>query len=254
MTIMRYVDIHCHILPELDDGSYHIGDSLQMADMAVSDNTVGIVCTPHHIPGCLYTYADMKAVFQRTTATLRDKNIPLTLYPGQEIFLSDSISAIIRDLEAGQMFTLNHSAYPLVEFDPFEKEESVIRKLSRLISHGFVPIVAHPERYAFMNEDPDIAWELHDLGALLQVNKGSLKGFFGPEAAETSYFLLENRLADFVASDAHSPHVRTPQLHEAHEWISENFSYRYADYLLMENPELVLKNKKIYPYVSSRGY
>ena len=245
---MQFIDIHCHILPGLDDGAFQAEDSLQMADVALSGLTGGIVATPHRLPGCPYTADELKKTHFRISNILREKGKKITLFLGQEILLTESITPIVDGLEKGILFTINGSVYPLIEFDFGEKAEYVYRSVSILVSRGFTPIIAHPERYDFLAENPDAAWGLHDLGALLQVNKGSPAGAFGRNAAKMAAFLLEERLADFVASDAHSPFVRTPFMKDAHEWISETYSIDYADHLMFSNPLRVLKNEKISSY------
>lgn len=108
--------------------------------------------------------------------------------------------------------------------------------------------MAHPERYAFVAETPEAADQLKATGAFLQLNKGSLKGAFGRTAFQTAHRLLAERKADFIASDAHSPYVRTPYLGDAHELVSEHYSIDYADFLLRDNPFRVIRNQKIYSY------
>ena len=108
-----------------------------------------------------------------------------------------------------------------------------------------MPIVAHPERYAFVAEDKYSAAKLKKLGALLQVNSGSLTGDFGTKPKRSAESILKNQLADFVASDAHSQYSRTPDLSKAHEFVCENFSYEYADLLFKINPKRVINNEEI---------
>ena len=108
-----------------------------------------------------------------------------------------------------------------------------------------MPVVAHPERYAFVAEDGSAPLRLKKAGCLLQINKGSLKNKFGDHAYAVSQALIRHELADFVASDAHSPYMRTPYLADAYEIVCELHSEQYADILLTSNPQKVLKNEKI---------
>ena len=104
------------------------------------------------------------------------------------------------------------------------------------------------ERYEFVWEDFGVLHQLHETGAFLQVNKGSLKGAFGYDVQQVADFMLAERLADFVASDAHSPFRRTPPMHDVHEYISHRYSHSYADYLCSSNPLAVLRNQTVYHY------
>lgn len=247
---MLFHDIHCHILPGLDDGAFYMDESLQMARMASSHRSGIIVCTPHRMSDSHYSRQTLLSVFRQTCAAVRSNNINLKLALGQEIFLDDDYRTTLAALESGELFTINHSVYALVEFHPYEKTQSVYTMLNDLISRGITPIVAHPERYEFVAEDYRVLNRLKDMGTLLQINKGSITGFFGRGAKRIAQHLLDGRMADFVASDAHSPYRRTPSLEEVHEIISEQYSIRYANHLLCGNPLRVLKNEKIHPYNS----
>jgi len=238
-------DIHCHIIPGVDDGAYSLEESIEMLKVAVSGNTRGIVCTPHsNIPKSFQNYWDEKLEdsVNILIAEAKKRNLPVEIYRGQEIFLSGNFLERIGNKE---LITINNSDYVLTEFSPFEKESSAYKKLALLISEGYKPIIAHPERYEFIIEQRDAVSNLKDLGCLIQINKGSLKGRFGEMVAHTAHRILSHRLADFVASDAHSPYRRTPFLMDVHEMISMEYSADYADYLLKFNPQSVLKNKNI---------
>lgn len=239
------VDIHCHILPGLDDGSDNIEESVRMARLAVEGGTRAIVVTPHsNIPNSYRNYCDKDYVerFRALNSRLKEEKIPLKIFPGHEIFAADNFIELIKNKK---LLTLCNSDYPLVEFNFTEHSDSVYEKLEMLTAEGLTPIVAHPERYAFVAEDDFAPFRLKTLGCLLQINKGSLKGNFGRSAYFASHYIIENELADFVASDAHSPYMRTPYLADAYEIISEFHSEEYADLLLNVNPSCVLQNKKI---------
>ncbi|MBQ9850839.1 MAG: hypothetical protein IJO36_09085 [Clostridia bacterium] len=239
------VDIHCHILPGFDDGADNFEEALRMARIAAGGGTKAIIVTPHsNIPDSYQNYLDKLYVdaFKRLKALIKERNIPLKIYPGHEIFATDDL---IEPIKRKRLLTLCNSDYPLVEFGFRERSESVYRKLQLLVAEGLTPIVAHPERYAFVSENGSAPMTLKKMGCLLQVNKGSLKKSFGSTAYAVSQALIINEVADFVASDAHSPYMRTPYLADVHEIISELHSKQYADLLLSTNPEKVLKNEKI---------
>ena len=239
------VDIHCHILPGFDDGSDNIEESLRMARIAAGGGTKAIIVTPHsNIPGSYQNYLDKEYVdtFKELKAKIKEANIPLEIYPGHEIFAADDF---VEQIKKRKLLTLCDSDYPLVEFGFRERSESVYEKLQLLVAEGFTPIIAHPERYAFVAEDRSAPLRLKKIGCLLQVNKGSLKNKFGDNAYAISQSIIRHEVADFVASDAHSPYMRTPYLADAHEIISELHSPQYANLILSINPEKVLKNEKI---------
>lgn len=239
------VDIHCHILPGFDDGSDNIEESLRMARIAAGGGTKAIIVTPHsNISDSHKNYLDKAYVdtFKELKAKIREHRIPLEIFPGHEIFATDDM---IEPIKKKKLLTLCGSDYPLIEFPFRERSESVYRKLEMLVAEGLTPIVAHPERYAFVAEDGSAPLRLKKIGCLLQVNKGSLKNKFGEKPYIVSQVLIRREVADFVASDAHSPYMRTPYLADAHEIVCELHSEQYANMLLDINPGKVLKNEKI---------
>ena len=243
--VMLVFDIHCHILPCVDDGSGSLIDSVEMAELAIRSGTVGIIATPHcNMPGAFENFwsADFDAKIKELNGALLNRNIPIMVYPGQEIF---AYGNIVERIKNNELITLNSSKYILVEFDFSVSEREMLKYLRMIMAEGYVPIVAHPERYFLFGEAPETVRDIRSVGALVQVNSSSITGNFGyyPERA-ASYF-LENQLADFVASDAHSQYSRTPDLFSVHEMICENYSYEYADLLLDGNPLNVINNKEI---------
>lgn len=236
-------DLHCHICYGTDDGAESLETAVEMVALASRCGTSGIAVTPHcNVPGSYKNYwgSGPEVKIETLRKELSARNIPVELYPGQEIFATPEVPELLRD---GSLITLNGTRYPLIEFDFFETAENARRILGRLTAEGYTPVIAHPERYAFVCEIPEAALELRQMGCLLQLNKGSLVGRFGPEALYSSRRLIEMRLADIVASDAHSPYMRTPNLKNIHELICEEYSYDYADLLLKENPRRILENR-----------
>lgn len=238
-------DIHCHILPGVDDGSGNLNDSIEMAQLAAESGTKGIIATPHcNIPGVFENYrnAELNEKLNKLRKALKDKNIPVEIYSGQEVFLTTHFE---KHLEKNEFITLNNSGYMLVELDFRIDEAEALSRLGRLASYGYVPVVAHPERYSFVIENPSAVQKIRALGALIQLNRGSLTGDFGMYIKITADSIIQSRFADFVASDAHSQYSRTPNLADIHEYICENISYDYADVLFNINPMKVINNERI---------
>lgn len=237
------IDIHCHILFGLDDGAENISESVEMAKIARDGGSSYIVATPHCNMSDIYMNPWGEGISSKIDAvnkTLAEKGIGLEILPGQEIYCGDHT---VDKLKGGQLITLNNSRYPLIEFNFYQNSSFLYEQVWNLSKEGYVPIIAHPERYAFVQENPESISRIKSLGALIQVNKGSLRGNFGRSAYDCADFIVANRLADFIASDAHSPFSRTPYLESVYEIISENYSFDYADFLLKENPRCVIENK-----------
>ena len=239
-------DIHCHILPGLDDGAFSLDESLAMAEIAAADGIRAICCTPHSGG---YTFDALVQTYRRFKEAVRSRNLPLQLYLGQEIYLGDDMHTQIRALQNGFPVTLNRSVYPLIEFHPLVHTQFVFSAVEELVSLGYVPVIAHPERYAFAAEDVHALGRLKKAGALLQLNCGSLKGMFGYASERVANDLLGRCEADFVACDAHSPYARTPRLRGAHAYISEQYAAEYADLLMYGNPQKLIHNRRIAPFI-----
>ena len=235
------IDLHSHILPVLDDGSQSLRESLAMARMAVESGATVMAATPH----CAQARArEVYAAWKMLRQALKENGIPLRLFPGMEIFGTRNTLELLRE---GELFTLNGSRYPLIEFSfqsSGEEETWILRGLCRA---GLRPIVAHPERYAYVQSDPEILNRWCRMGCLLQVNRGSLLGRFGSQAQALAMELVERNFAAIVASDAHSPNMRTPWMEDVQKLLSQEFSARCARALLLENPRKILKDEPITP-------
>lgn len=193
------IDIHCHIYPGIDDGSGNISDSIEMARLAASSGTRGIVVTPHcNIPGANPNYwnAGLQAGLDNLQNELNNRMIPITLFSGQEIFMG---SGIIELLNENKLVTINHSRYLLVEFSMQESSQAAYHKIRQITASGYVPVIAHPERYGFVIENSDSIYKIKDIGGLIQVNKGSLKGFFGSRAKKAAMEIISNYQSDYRA-------------------------------------------------------
>lgn len=234
-------DLHSHILPELDDGSQSLHESLAMARMAVESGVSTMVATPH----CAGNRArEVYAAWQMLRHALKDAGIPLKLYLGMEIFGSGDTAQLLQE---EKLFTLNGSQYPLIEFSFDASGEEVTQILQDVIHAGYRPLVAHPERYSFVQHFPEYINQWQQMGCLFQVNRGSLLGRFGGSAQEMAFALVDRGFATVVASDAHSARKRTPWMQDVQKFLAENFSPAAAHYLLRHNPRLILKNESIPP-------
>ena len=150
------IDIHSHILPGIDDGSRDIYDTLEMAKMAVDSGVTEIIVTPHcNVPDLYDNYYGQKykETFLKAKKAIKEEGIPLELYPGMEIFTTEDL---IRLLAAGKLITMNGSHYMLVEFDFGEDPDFANRMLSKIAAVKLIPLVAHVERYEFVQDDLNI--------------------------------------------------------------------------------------------------
>lgn len=239
------VDIHTHILPGIDDGAQDIYDTLDMAKMAADIGVTSIVATPHcNIPGMFDNYfgEEYIEVYKRASEAVRREGIPVQILPGMEAFATYDLPELIVNKK---IMPLNSSRYILMEFPFDEDPEYATDLLERVKNVGARPVVAHVERYDFIQDDPQIAYMWRQKGYVLQVNKSSFLGRFGQSAQITASRLLRHNLIAAVASDAHGPIQRTTYLLDAYEELCTEYSRKYIDVLFQENPERICNNKPV---------
>ena len=233
------IDLHSHILPQLDDGARDLEESLAMARLAVESGVSHMLATPHCMEGGARTVTEAVMYLQQALQTMQ---IPLKVLPGMEIFGTRDTARLLRE---GRLLTLNGSRYPLIEFD-FEgdgyQQTAILEQVRR---EGYIPVVAHPERYVFIQRQPQILNTWVQLGCLLQINKGSLTGRFGHTAQDLAMALVGRGFAAVVASDAHSARYRTPWIYDAWQTLAHQISPLAAEHLLLENPRKLLNDTPI---------
>lgn len=242
------VDLHAHILPGLDDGAQDMEDSLGLAQLALEGGVDTLVATPHsNQEGRFENYdtPQLREVYRRLQEELKKEKLPLTLLLGMEIYASEDIK---EKIENGALIGLNQTDYYLVEF-PFACDPDRIGTcLEDVLDCGKIPLIAHPERYFCVQEYPGLVYEWLRMGCLSQVNKGSLFGKFGRHAHDAVQVLLKNQLVTCVASDAHSPYMRTTYMADAREYLEERYGDDAAYRLLTQNPKAILRGEKIPPH------
>ncbi len=237
------IDIHCHMLPCVDDGSDSLDTSLLMASMAAENGTHTVIVTPHcNIPGepGNYPTRELLEKFIALRSAIESAQIPLKILAGAEIFCTANISELIR---AKKLLPLASSRYLLVEFAFNEDSIEMNSRLEQIFAEGLTPVIAHPERYNAVQRDRTLSERWFAAGYIMQINKDSVFGGLGQRAKRTAEFMLGQGLAHIAASDAHGTYSRNPDLSHLYEHISLNYSEEYADILLNENPRRIIENK-----------
>lgn len=238
------IDIHTHILPGLDDGAVDIYDSIEMAELAYESGTKVIVATPHcNIPGMYSNYFGKEycSTYRRTKEILKQEQPGLTLLAGMEVFTTEDVPRLLVD---GKIFPINRTRYVLMEFDFREEPDFASEILRQVKEIRGLPVIAHAERYEFVQDDPSIVYEWKREGYEIQINKGSFLGRFGSHAQRTAYELLDQALVTSIASDAHSPVQRTTCMADAYDHLRKSYPKRYLDGLFTENPRRICNGRR----------
>ncbi|HIZ12458.1 MAG TPA: hypothetical protein H9817_00810 [Candidatus Mediterraneibacter stercorigallinarum] len=238
------IDIHTHILPGIDDGAQDIYDSIEMAALAYENGTRVIVATPHcNIPGLYDNYfgKEYTRLFQYTKKVLRKEVPGITLLAGMEAFTTEAVPRLLTE---GKIFPINRTRYVLMEFDFREDPGFADRMLEQVRQVKGIPVVAHAERYEFVQDDPEIVYRWKQSGCEIQVNKGSFMGRFGRHAREAAYALLNHNLVSVIASDAHSPIQRTTCMADAYDELLGGYPREYLDVLFDSNPKRICNGEK----------
>lgn len=231
---MRFIDIHCHILPGLDDGPSSIEESLKMIKLATGDGISHIFATPHIMEG---VYENRSDEIMSSVAELR-KHVPdsIKIFYGADVRITFDL---IDRIENGEVPTLNGSGYMLIEFPEYIIPPHSDNLIFNLRHRGITPIITHPERHFRLMHDLPALTQLRDTGAMCQITAMSITGDFGKPIRKACYTMIEKELVDLVASDAHNPRGRPPILSKAYEHIKKEFGSDISDRIFYANPRMI---------------
>ncbi|WP_066055678.1 tyrosine-protein phosphatase [Robertmurraya korlensis] len=243
------IDIHCHILPSLDDGAKDISESVAMAREAVKEGIDTIIATPHHKNGQyenkkLTILEEVKLLNKR----LQEEKIPLNILPGQETRI---FGEFLEEEELVHILPLNQTQYVFVELPSGHVPRYTERLLFDVQLKGFIPIIVHPERNTEIITNPDIMYNLVKKGALTQVTASSVAGYFGKKIQKFSAQLIEANLTHFLASDAHNVNNRTFKMMDALDMVEAKFGVDMV-YFYTENAELLIEGKNVMKEIPER--
>lgn len=238
-----FADIHCHLLPGIDDGSPGLDTSLQMARMAVDDGIHTIIVTPHQLGSFSHNHGDdIRARCLELQQFLDAEQISLEIMPGGDVRIEDGM---IEKLLSGEVMTLgDHGRHVLLEL-PHELYFPLEPLLTALERHGMTGILSHPERNQGIMRDASVLEPLVECGCLMQVTAGSLMSTFGPHSQELGEWMLEQGLVHFIATDAHGVKSRRPLMQRAYDRVAELVGEDVAADLCSINPELVALGKPV---------
>ena len=240
------VDVHCHILPEVDDGAESLEEALEMARMAARCGVTDLVATSH-FRGNRDELGALERIFSRFRLLeehLKKEWIPLKLHLGAEVLCLYETIDLARNRE---LPTISNTDYVLCEFffdAPYDYMDEILEAIAE---EGYRPVIAHPERYDAIRREPRRVQRWFRKGYVIQVNKGSVLGAFSSRVQDTAQWLLEMGFVHMIASDAHSARRRTTDLSRLRSWLMDHYPAGYVRLLLEENPGRLLRGEDMAP-------
>ncbi|WP_026691513.1 tyrosine-protein phosphatase [Alteribacter aurantiacus] len=236
------IDIHCHILPSLDDGPGSVDEAIEMAKAASATGIRTIIATPHHQhPHYTNTKQTILSHVDELNRQLQEHDVDVTILPGQETRI---YGELLEDFEKNDILTLNQGKYFFVEFPSSDIPRYSKRLLYDVQQQGLKPVIVHPERNQTVTKDPDKLYDFIQSGCLAQLTAGSITGDFGKKIKRLSEDLVEANLVHFIASDAHDTKRRPFRLSEAYDHIEHEFGVDTRFYF-QENCELLIRGNRV---------
>ncbi|WP_066291948.1 tyrosine-protein phosphatase [Bacillus sp. FJAT-29937] len=237
------IDIHCHILPGIDDGARDLIESIGMAKHAASKGITAIFATPHHKNSRYYNKANrILAKVNKLNSILKRKEIPVKIFPGQEPRI---YGELLNDYKAGKILTLNNKhKYLLIELPNSHVPAYAEKLFFDIQMEGIIPIIVHPERNVQIRESPNLLHQLVKNGAATQITASSLIGKSGKQLRKFSLQLIKHNLTHFIASDSHRLSRNAFKLVEAYDVLNEELGKDYVERFKM-NTSALLNGKGI---------
>lgn len=239
-----FIDLHSHIAWDVDDGIKSKEDAIKALEQAIEDGIMGICSTPHVICGKTDTNAFQNILLRQQELMEIAKEMGVYIYSGAEMFMNIDF---LDSLDNGIFQTLNESRYMLVEFDlsrDIHYISYIDEYLDELFCRGFIPIIAHVERFFPMGLDMEMIENWLDMGCLLQTNRTSLMGFQGKVIQRNAHHLVKNKMIHLVASDTHrTVGNRIEKLSDAYQVVIKLTDTEYADQLFLRNPLIILDDE-----------
>lgn len=235
--MVRICDMHCHLLPGLDDGAKDMEETMQALQEAIRQGVHTIIATPHCHPGRYQTTGEeVMSAWRAVNAECRKRQLPIRLLPGQECYY---YSGLLEELETGRALTLAGSEYVLVEFSPDCLFGVMTQGLRMLQSRGYRPILAHFERYACLREMEHLE-SIRGLGVLLQMNYDTLLAKDGLFRKKPWKQLVREGRVDFLSSDCHGMDFRPLHADQCRSWLERHTSTELCGKLLYGNVEKII--------------
>ena len=235
------IDMHSHIIPNVDDGSKSIEASINMLLEEIKFGVTDVICTPHYRRHMFETLAkDVNLSFFNLQEEIKKRDLPINIYLGQEIFIH-SLNGFKRTLDMldnNEIFTFGNTKYILIEFS-YTEDIDITEAVYMACVRGYKPIIAHIERYKYIDSIDKVV-DIIESGALIQINASSIVGKDGLKTKKFIKSLVKNDYINFVSSDIHASRIN--YLEKAYKYVSKKFSKEIADNLFNDNANRILIN------------
>lgn len=234
------IDLHCHILPGIDDGAADLSTASAMARAMVADGVTVVACTPHILPGLYHNTGPLiRAAIARLQRTLDFAGIELRLVGGADVHIAPDVVAGLR---AGRLLSLAESRYVLIEPPHHVAPPRMESLFSGMLDAGYVPVLTHPERLQWIKSHYELIGNLAALGVWMQITSGSLSGEFGTQAKYWAEKLLDDGLVHILATDSHDMGRRSPNLSRGRDLAAERVGEERAVHLVLTRPRGVIED------------
>ena len=241
------IDLHCHLLPGVDDGARTMEDALTLAEAAVANGVKASVLTPHVYPGVFDNrLSTLRPVYEEYRDALARAGIALDVHLGGEVHLHPDAFELLEADDLPMIGGMDGLKVMLLEFPDGSIPPGSDVACRMFADQGIRWLIAHPERNKAVMRDPTIIKPFLDMGCMLQLTAASVIGAFGRAAAQTANVLLTRGWAHVVASDAHNLAHRPPRMHEAREHLMQNYGMGMAFRLTEENPARILNGRRMW--------
>ena len=233
------IDIHCHIVPGVDDGAKSIHDAALMLKEEYENGVAAVIVTPHFRRGMFEPSKELvEQQFRKVRKLTRRSRSGMRVYLGCEYYINKEM---VSDFLYERRPTLAGSRYVLAEFSSAHSYEVIRNQTYELIAAGYKPIIAHAERYQCLVKQPTRVGELIDLGAEIQVSAHGVLGAYGWKVKRFCWKLLKKYEVKYIASDMHDLKERNCRLKECAEVLEKKFGERYVRQLMIKNPMKIIK-------------
>ena len=237
------IDMHSHILPNIDDGAKSIEETFQLIKEAKRVGFNEIISTSHYMEGYYETdNAEREVWVNAIYEKLQEQNIGVKLYLGNEIYFSENIMNLLKE---GKASTINETNYVLFEMPLNAEPLNLYDVIYEMLQYEIIPILAHPERYSFVQREPELIYDLIQKGVYMQANYASIIGLYGKKAQFIVKKFLENNMIHFLGSDVHRKGSIYPKIPIILKELEGIIGKEKLEELTTINPKLVLQNKKI---------